>query len=207
MTEAVDTATTTASGTESATSEAQASQQQAAEQGQQQQAQAQQQEQKPAVPDAYKFESLPEGYDFSAEAQAEWSGVFKELGLTQEQASKLVEMDAKRQASGAQASEQAAIEFRNQQVSKWESELKQDAAFGGANFEANVGIAQKALADYGTPELTAMLKESGLGSHPEVVRFFHRVGQELAEGKLHRTTTEVPTERSLAERMYPNYPA
>lgn len=206
MTEAVDTTTTTASGTESATSEAQASQQQAAEQGQQQQAQAQQQEQKPAVPDAYKF-ALPEGYDFSAEAQAEWSGVFKELGLTQEQASKLVEMDAKRQASGAQASEQAAIEYRNQQVSKWESELKQDAAFGGANFEANVGIAQKALADYGTPELTAMLKESGLGSHPEVVRFFHRVGQQLAEGKLHRTTTEVPTERSLAERMYPNYPA
>ncbi|HCE7072074.1 TPA: hypothetical protein NHP82_002913 [Pseudomonas aeruginosa] len=191
MTEAVDTATTTVSGTESATSEAQASQQQAAEQGQQQQAQAQQQEQKPAVPDAYKF-ALPEGYDFSAEAQAEWSGVFKELGLTQEQASKLVEMDAKRQASGAQASEQAAIEYRNQQVSKWESELKQDAAFGGANFEANVGIAQKALADYGTPELTAMLKESGLGSHPEVVRFFHRVGQQLAEGKLHRTTTEVP---------------
>ncbi|EJT5135055.1 peptidase [Pseudomonas aeruginosa] len=206
MTEAVDTATTTVSGTESATSEAQASQQQAAEQGQQQQAQAKQQEQKPAVPDAYKF-ALPEGYDFSAEAQAEWSGVFKELGLTQEQASKLVEMDAKRQASGAQASEQAAIEYRNQQVSKWESELKQDAAFGGANFEANVGIAQKALADYGTPELTAMLKESGLGSHPEVVRFFHRVGQQLAEGKLHRTTTEVPTERSLAERMYPNYPA
>ncbi|HIF6559381.1 TPA: hypothetical protein ACX36Q_001768 [Pseudomonas aeruginosa] len=186
------TATTTASGTESATSEAQASQQQAVEQGQQQQAQAQQQEQKPAVPDAYKFESLPEGYDFSAEAQAEWSGVFKELGLTQEQASKLVEMDAKRQASGAQASEQAAIEFRNRQVSKWESELKQDAAFGGANFEANVTVAKQFLADYGTPELSAFLAESGLGSHPEVVRLFHKAGKELGEGKLHRTTTEVP---------------
>ncbi|WP_319089844.1 hypothetical protein [Pseudomonas aeruginosa] len=192
MTEAVDTATTTVSGTESATSEAQASQQQAVEQGQQQQTQAQQQEQKPAVPDAYKFESLPEGYDFSAEAQAEWSGVFKELGLTQEQASKLVEMDAKRQASGAQASEQAAIEFRNQQVSKWESELKQDAAFGGANFEANVTVAKQFLADYGTPELSAFLAESGLGSHPEVVRLFHKAGKELGEGKLHRTTTEVP---------------
>ncbi len=192
MTEAVDTATTTASGTESATSEAQASQQQAVEQGQQQQAQAQQQEQKPAVPDAYKFESLPEGYEFSAEAQAEWSGVFKELGLTQEQASKLVEMDAKRQASGAQASEQAAIEFRNRQVSKWESELKQDAAFGGANFEANVTVAKQFLADYGTPELSAFLAESGLGSHPEVVRLFHKAGKELGEGKLHRTTTEVP---------------
>ncbi len=192
MTEAVDTATTTVSGTESATSEAQASQQQAAEQGQPQQAQAQQQEQKPAVPDAYKFESLPEGYEFSAEAQAEWSGVFKELGLTQEQASKLVEMDAKRQVSGAQASEQAAIEYRNQQVSKWESELKQDAAFGGANFEANVAVAKQFLADYGTPELSAFLAESGLGSHPEVVRLFHKAGKELGEGKLHRTTTEVP---------------
>ncbi|MBI8280604.1 hypothetical protein JEY83_18825 [Pseudomonas aeruginosa] len=192
MTEAVDTATPTVSGTESATSEAQASQQQAAEQGQQQQAQAQQQEQKPAVPDAYKFESLPEGYDFSAEAQAEWSGVFKELGLTQEQASKLVEMDAKRQASWAQASEQAAIEYRNQQVSKWESELKQDAEFGGANFEANVTVAKQFLADYGTPELSAFLAESGLGSHPEVVRLFHKAGKELGEGKLHRTTTEVP---------------
>ncbi|MGG6879734.1 UNVERIFIED_CONTAM: hypothetical protein P3D01_32835, partial [Pseudomonas aeruginosa] len=98
-------------------------------------------------------------------------------------------------------------EFRNQQVSKWESELKQDAAFGGANFEANVTVAKQFLADYGTPELSAFLAESGLGSHPEVVRLFHKAGKELGEGKLHRTTTEVPTERSLAERMYPNYPA
>lgn len=210
MTDAVDTATTTASGTESATSQAVTTEQQAAatEQGQQQ-AQQQQQEQaaKSAVPEAYTFSSLPEGYSISEEQLAAFSPVLKELGLTQEQADKLVAFDAQRSLAAQEAGQQQAVEFRNKQVGEWETALRSDAAFGGANFEANVATAQQALAEYGSPELTTMLKESGLGSHPEVVRFFHKVGQQLAEGKLHRTTTEVPREKSLAERMYPNHPA
>ncbi|MNE80633.1 hypothetical protein D3C80_1772220 [compost metagenome] len=118
--------------------------------------------------------------------------MLKELNLTQEQADKLVAFDAQRQLAAAEAGQQQAVEFRNKQVGEWETALRNDAAFGGANFDANVDTAQKALADFGTPELTTMLKESGLGSHPEVVRFFHKVGQQLAEGKLHRTSTEVP---------------
>ncbi|EKT4522792.1 hypothetical protein QEM13_002035 [Pseudomonas putida] len=210
MTDAVDTATTTASGTESATSQAVTTEQQAAatEQGQQQ-AQQQQQEQaaKPVVPEAYTFNNLPDGYSISDEQLAAFSPVLKDLGLTQEQADKLVAFDAQRSLAAAEASQQQAIEFRNKQVGEWETALRNDATFGGANFEANVAVAQQALAAYGTPELSAMLSESGLGTHPEVVRFFHKVGQELSEGKLHRTTTEVPSEKSLAERMYPNYPA
>lgn len=205
MTEAVDTATTTASGTESATSQAQAAEQQAAaqEQGQQQS----QQQAAPSVPERYSFANLPDGYSIDDAALAEWSPVFKELGLTQEQAEKLVALDAKRALAGQQASEQAATEHRQKMVGDWEASLKQDKDFGGAHFEANVGIAQNALAQFGTPELSQFLKESGLGSHPEVVRFFHRVGKEIAEGQLHRATTEVPAERPLANRMYPNYPA
>ncbi|SFY21796.1 peptidase [Azotobacter vinelandii] len=213
MTEAVDTATTTASGTESATSQAQAAEQQAAAQaqaqGQQQpqQQSAQEQQAAPSVPEQYSFANLPEGYSVDDAALTEWSPVFKELGLTQEQAEKLVALDAKRVLASQRAAEQAATDQRNQMVSGWEASLKADPNFGGANFDANVATASEALAAYGSPELSAMLKESGLGSHPEVVRFFHRVGKEIAEGKLHRTTTEVPAERPLANRMYPNYPA
>ncbi|MGV6475357.1 hypothetical protein [Azotobacter vinelandii] len=211
MTEAVDTATTTASGTESATSQAAAPEQQTAAQvlGQQQpqQPEAQEQPAKPVVPEQYSFANLPEGYAIDDAALAEWSPVFKELGLTQEQAEKLVALDAKRVLASQRAAEQAATDQRNQMVSGWEASLKADPNFGGANFDANVATASEALAAYGSPELSAMLKESGLGSHPEVVRFFHRVGKEIAEGKLHRTTTEVPAERPLANRMYPNYPA
>ncbi|AGA72646.1 MULTISPECIES: hypothetical protein [Pseudomonas] len=137
--------------------------------------------QKPVVPDAYTFKDLPEGYAMSDQQLAEVSPLFKELGLTQEQADKLVAFDAKR----TLAAEQAGLEQRQGLVTGWEKSLREDAAFGGANFDANVGVAQKALAQFGTPELSTMLKESGLGSHPEVVRLFHRIGQQLAEGQLH----------------------
>lgn len=165
-------------------------QQQAGEanqQGQEGQQQGQKQEgegeqaQKPVVPEAYAFKDLPEGYAMSDQQLAEVSPLFKELGLTQEQADKLVAFDAKR----VLAAEQAGLEQRQGLVTGWEKSLREDAAFGGANFDANVGVAQKALAQFGTPELSTMLKESGLGSHPEVVRLFHRIGQQLAEGQLH----------------------
>ncbi|KPM67603.1 peptidase [Pseudomonas putida] len=192
MTDAVDTATTTASGTESATSEAVTTEQQTAvtEQGQQQAQQ--QQAETPSVPETYAFANLPEGYSISEEQLAAFSPVLKELGLTQEQADKLVAFDAQRSLAAAEASQQQAIEFRNKQVGEWETALRSDAEFGGANFDANVAVAQQFLTDFGSPELSAFLAESGLGSHPEVVRMFHKAGKELGEGKLHRTTTEVP---------------
>ncbi|MFZ4823630.1 hypothetical protein CQW32_17570 [Pseudomonas putida] len=155
------------------------------------------QAQKPVVPEAYAFKDLPEGYAMTDEQLAEVSPLFKELGLTQEQADKLVAFDAKR----ALAAEQAGLEQRQGLVTGWEKSLREDAAFGGANFDANVGVAQKALAQFGTPELSTMLKESGLGSHPEVVRLFHRIGQQLAEGQLHSGSGN-NTRKSDAEVFY-----
>lgn len=202
MTDAVDTATTTVSGTESAPSQAPVTEQAPAApvEGQQQ---APQTTDAPAVPDTYAFSNLPEGYVLDDQAVGQWSGVFKELGLTQEQADKLVQMDAQRVLAGNQAAEQQAVQARQQQNEAWVGDLKKDPQFGGANFEANVEIANKALSAYGSPELTTMLRESGLGSHPEVVRFFHKVGKELQEGSLHRASTTVPTQ-SWAQRMYPD---
>ncbi|WP_175442741.1 hypothetical protein [Pseudomonas sp. NBRC 111139] len=192
-------ATTTASGTEGEQSQGTEQQQQAADQSQQQ-AQQEQQAAATVVPESYAFANLPEGYSISEEQLAAFSPVLKELGLTQEQADKLVAFDAQRSLAAQEASQQQAIEFRNKQVGEWETALRGDAEFGGANFDANVAIAQQALAAYGTPELSAMLSESGLGTHPEVVRFFHKVGKELGEGKLHRTTTEVPkTEMTIVD--------
>ena len=154
----------------------------------------------PVVPEAYAFNNLPDGYSISEEQLAAFSPVLKELGLTQEQADKLVAFDAQRTLQAQEASQQQAVEFRNQQVGEWETALRSDAVFGGANFDANVAVAKQFLTDFGTPELSAFLAESGLGSHPEVVRLFHKAGQELGEGKLHRTTTEVPkTEMTIVD--------
>jgi hypothetical protein len=203
MTDAVDTATTTVSGTESAPSTAPATEPKTVAPVEGQQQAPQESTQAPAIPEAYSFSNLPEGYAISDEQLAAFSPVLKDLGLTQEQADKLVAFDAQRSLEANQAAEQQATQARQQQLETWVGDLKKDPAFGGANFDANVGIANQALATYGTPELKTMLVESGLGSHPEVVRFFHKVGKEISEGSLHRATTNVPAQ-SWAQRMYPD---
>lgn len=153
------------------------------------------------APEKYEFK-YPEGYQVDETALGEYSTAFKELGLTNEQAQRLVDMDAKRSAS----SSEAAIAAQKQQVDTWVGELKSDPEFGGAKFEANVGIANKALAAFGSPELTQFFKDTGLGNHPLLVKAFHKIGSQLGEGSIHKTTSDQPAERSIAERMYPNYP-
>lgn len=151
------------------------------------------------APEKYDF-SLPEGYQADPAVMDKFQGIARELNLTQEQAQKLVALDAERLAASGEAQK---AQFA-QQVEAWVGELKNDQTFGGANFDGNVKVAQKAMADFGTPELKQMLETSGLGSHPEVVRLFHRIGQQLGEGAVHRTTSDVPAETSWAQRMYPD---
>lgn len=158
-------------------------------------------EPKPQVPEKYEFK-YPEGYQADEAALGEYSTAFKELGLTNEQAQRLVDMDAKRSVSSTEAS----VAAHKQQVESWVGELKSDPEFGGAKFEANVGIANKALAAFGSPELTQFFKDTGLGNHPQLVKAFHKIGSQLGEGSIHKTTSDQPAERSIAERMYPNYP-
>lgn len=153
------------------------------------------------APEKYEFK-YPQGYQVDETALGEYSAAFKELGLTNEQAQRLVDMDAKRSTS----STEAAVAAHKQQVETWVGELKSDPEFGGAKFEANVGIANSALAAFGSPELTQFFKETGLGNHPLLVKAFHKIGTQLGEGSIHKTTSNQPAERSIAERMYPNYP-
>lgn len=156
---------------------------------------------KPVVPEKYAFENLPDGYALDEAATTEWSAVFKDAGFTQEQVDKLVAMDAKRQQSMTANYQQQAQQARQQQLGDWLTELKADEAFGGAKFDENVGVAQKALAEFGSPELSKALAETGMGSHPEVVRLFHRIGQQLAEGQLHRGSGN-PSRKSNEEVFY-----
>lgn len=158
----------------------------------------------PQTPEKYAFENLPEGYTLDDAAAAEWSSTFKDLGLSQDAVDKLVAADAKRQQGMVEAFHGQITEAHKQQVGQWIAQVKADPEFGGAKLAENIGIAQKALAAYGSPELTQMLKETGIGSHPALLKAFHKAGLELGEGRLHRTTTEVPGDKPLANRMYPN---
>lgn len=124
---------------------------------------------KPVIPEKYEFKP-PEGVEFDPEQLNEYTPIFKEAGLTQEVAQKLLESHLTIQ--------QAAME---KQLTAWSEELKNDKEFGGKNFDANVKAAQAAVARFLTAEDKAFLDRTGLGSHPGLVKAFHRIGKAISE--------------------------
>lgn len=130
---------------------------------------------KPVVPEKYEFKP-PEGVEFDSALLDEYTPVFKESGLTQDAAQKLLETHLTIQ--------QAA---HTKQLQTWEGELKADKDFGGKNFEANTQAAQKAVARFLTAEDKAYLDRTGLGSYPGLVKAFLRIGKAISEDSVPQT--------------------
>lgn len=142
---------------------------------------AEKKEDAPAPPEY--FGKLEEGKDYEAPAMAEgfeldtkmfdsFKPIAKELGLNQKGVQKLAEFQAQ-----ARKAEQEAYATT---VNEWGETTKKDAEIGGAKFEASAAAANKALNVFGTEPLKALLREYGLGNHPEVVRVFARIGSAIA---------------------------
>lgn len=147
---------------------------------------ASQAETKPAgAPDAYETFTAPEGTTLDQAAIDAFTPVAKELNLSQEQAQKLVDLHAEQ----AQTWLQGLYDAHAKQRADWVAAAKADGEIGGADHADKVAVAKDALKRLGTPELTKALEDSGLGSHPEVVRFFHRVGKAIADDAVVLPTT------------------
>lgn len=155
---------------------------------------------KPAdvVPEKYEF-TLPEGFVLDEQVLEQATPILKEIGLTNEKAQKVANLFAQIRQSEAQAMQQS-IE---KQQSDWIKSVESDKEFGGANFKANIQIARQGLSQFATPELRQFLEDTGLGSHPEVVRLCYRVGKALAEDKTpNANNTAGGTEKTAAQVLY-----
>lgn len=152
------------------------------------------------APDAYADFVMPEGVEVDAALITEATPLFKELGLTQDQAQKLVDFQAKQ----AQASSEGRVDAFNQLMKDWSEKSKNDSEFGGDKFEENVGIARSAIDKFGTPELKQLLEEHGVGNHPEVIRFMIKVGKMTAEDVPGGTVTPTSKAQDRVSLMYPN---
>lgn len=126
------------------------------------------------APEQYGDFTVPEGYAIG-EIGEEFKAVAKELGLTQEQAQRLIDLDVKR------ANAQTEAIYRNS--AEWQAAAKADKEFGGDALEANVAIANKAINTFGTEALKTLLKQTGLGNHPELIRAFYRAGKTISEDR------------------------
>lgn len=153
-------------------------------------------EQKPeGAPEKYEFQA-GEGVELDAEALKDFEPVARELNLTNEQAQKLVDAYPKILA-GVQ---QRQTEAWQAQTEQWAADVKADKEVGGDKLTANLSAAQRALDQFGTPELREYLDGTGLGNHPELVKAFIKVGKAMSEDGV--ITGKESGQRSAAEVLY-----
>jgi hypothetical protein len=156
----------------------------------------------PAKEVVYEFK-LPDGVEMKGELLDELKTTAKELGLTQEQAQRVADLGAK-QAQGFAAQ---LMEQQKSLTTQWTEETTTDKEIGGDKLSENLSVAKKALDSFGTPALKTLLNQSGLGSHPEVVRFMVKAGKAISEDGHLVTGAAAQADRAakpIENRLYPN---
>lgn len=140
-----------------------------------------------ALPEKYEL-TPPDGLTLDDETMAEADPVFRELGLSNEAAQKLIPVAAKfGERIAAQASDAANQAILSEVVAQrkaWATEARSDAEIGGANWDQTVEHSAKALDALGYPKGSAFrsfLTDSGLGNHPEMIRAMSRIGKMVSE--------------------------
>lgn len=131
------------------------------------------------APEKYEF-TAGEGVELDTEALKDFEPVARDLNLTNEQAQKLVDAYPKILA-GVQ---QRQAEAWQAQTEQWAADVKADKEIGGDKLTANLSAAQRALEQFGDPELKEYLDSTGLGNHPALVKAFIKVGKAMSEDKV-----------------------
>lgn len=151
-------------------------------------------EPKVEIPEDYEL-AMPEGIELDKAAAEEFTALAKELKLDQATAQKFADVGAKMA--------QRQVEAHAKLVESWTESVKTDKEIGGDKLPENLGIARKAIDAFGSDSFKAMLNQSGLGNHPEVVKFAYKVGKAISEDRF-VTGGAMTAETDTAKKMFPN---
>lgn len=169
---------------------------------------------KPAgAPETYTDFTAPEGYEIDKEALAEATPIFKELGLSQESAQKLVDFYSKQ----SQQAAEAPIQLWKETQEAWVKEIKADPEIGGRLDEVKTSVARM-LDGLGNPKLATEFRQAmdytGAGNNPAFIRVMNALAKQLTEGSHVRGNSPSPAGQgqrgalpSAAKAMYPDLPS
>lgn len=150
------------------------------------------------APEAYEDFTLPEGMEMDAAVLGEFKNLAKELNIPQAKAQQLI--DFQTQLATKQAEEyQAAVVKQSQE---WAASIKNDPEIGGENYEKSVASAIKVIQSFGDPALTELLTQSGLGNHPALFKFCHRISSAISEDKFVLPGSQANTGRKSNEEVF-----
>jgi hypothetical protein len=158
---------------------------------------------KTGAPEQYaEFTTVDGAKSLDSETLSEFSTMAKEAGLTQEAAQKFVDLAGKMQLGNAHAYSQQLQQHVDGAAQQWVETAKADPEYGGTQFTENMAVAKQALDTFGTPELKTLLKESRLGSHPEVIRMLFKAGKAISQdGFVPGRASAAP--KDAASALYP----
>lgn len=160
------------------------------------------------VPEKYEF-ALPKGQELDEKFAGEASAVFKDLGLTQEQAGKLVKLYGDRIAGIVAGPQKAYEDMRT----SWRNETTADPTLGnGTDLKPEVkAVLGRAIDSMGA--LAAPFREAmdliGAGDHPAVIRGLYALAKRVGEGTAVKGNGPAPVKdpakpTSVAHALYPN---
>lgn len=150
------------------------------------------------APEDYADFTLPDGIEIDADVMTEFKGLAKELGISQEAAQKLIDLQSSMESKRAESLQQMVAD----QSQQWADQVKSDPEIGGEHYDKSVQLAVKTIETFGSPELRTLLNDSGLGNHPELVKFCHRIGKAISEDTLVMGGNQAPAKLTPEEIMY-----
>lgn len=142
-----------------------------------------------AVPEEYADFTVPEGMALDADLLAEFKPLAKELNLPQGQAQKIVDLGSKM----VQKTMEKIITEHEERTAKWLEDAKADPEIGedvskwdpkDPSTVAN-SVALRAFNSIASKNegLKKMVEETGIGNHPDFIRVFYRIGQNMREDR------------------------
>lgn len=153
--------------------------------------------------------SVPEGFEDHSEAFTEFqtdmgAWLTANPDATPQQA---LQEAANRQANQVKSSMEQSATDQVKQIEEWEATAKSDPEIGGEKFDENIAVAKKALEAFGNPEFSALLADSGLGSHPDVLKFVIKAGASLKDAPvIGGGETPEKTDAQVLKARFPSSP-
>ncbi len=150
----------------------------------------------------------PKDHEVDSRTLAEFGKVARELQLTEKEGQRVVD----RMVPLMQQRMQQQIEA---QVQQWVVQSKADKEMnGGAGFRANLDAARSVIQTHGDPALNQLLDETGLGNHPAMLRFVHRIAragkvapaQQTPQQQQREQLARELTDAEMARRLYGKAP-
>ena len=134
---------------------------------------------RPDTADKYEYESpdMPEGMAYDANSETAFNQLAHDQGLSQKQLGSILDFYNKF-ALDSQIDQKLKMD---EAYFKGEASLQKE--WGMKGYDRNVSIAQRAMKEFGGPELEKLLTEDPRGSHPALIKAFYKMGLKSQEAR------------------------